>query len=337
MPNLCHEITTVDVLARFAQEFTTDNRGLCYRVSMSEGQDSGVERIPWRPAWLALTVVLTVIGFGGVPDDLRTWSRWLESTDSWIDQGWVRILAIIMAALTLIVKVVDIRHGLSDRKKLVEEGGSTALNDTKTSKITALNDTENEESIALNDEEECESTTLGDNEPIVQENEPRLVDAIDRPYFTEESPENILKGNDALTEVAIEQKASPYIGKMMRVSGRVFDVENRTYFGTIVTFKTDGHSLMMASVSDECKDNAVSLTKGSRVEVIGKISYISSNHIRLEESELLPPDLSVQYISSVPFKDIDAVVSEWIENGGIEASIGANILSRLDPNRDHHS
>ena len=259
---------------------------------MYEGQDSWVTHIPWRSAWLIVTVVLTVIGFGGVPDDLRTWSRWFESIDSWIDQGWVRILAVIMAALTLLVKVVDLRPRLFDRKKLTADGEIPTINDTETDVIIAQSST---------DESEVISST--DNEPVVQKNQTQLTDAVDQPSYIEESPEDILKGNDELTNVAIERKSRSYIGKMMRVSGIVWDVELRELSvarnsGAVVHFYTDGDSGIVAHISDEWKDKALSIKKGTRVEVIGKIGYVSSNLISLDECQILPPDLSVQNVSS---------------------------------------
>lgn len=280
---------------------------VCYLVSVPEGQDSVFERIRGSSAWLIITVILTVIGLGGVPDDLRTWSGWLEATDSWIDRGWVRILAVIMAALTLLVKAMDLRHRRSEQRELTEEHQSTPLRD---------------------------SESIVQEESIIQENKTRLVDTNCRPQYTKESPESILEGNDELTNVAIKQKSNSYIGKTMRASGIVLDVEYDKYDGASVTFRTDGDSMIVAYVNDTWKDDALSLTKGSRLEVIGGIAYVSSNHIRLNESQLLPPDLSVQLVSSVRMKNIAKFVSELIEDGSIEANIGAGILSKLDPNQD---
>ena len=35
----------------------------------------------WRVAWYALNLVLTVVGLGGIPDDIGTWHRWLGMLD----------------------------------------------------------------------------------------------------------------------------------------------------------------------------------------------------------------------------------------------------------------
>ena len=48
------------------------------------------------------TVVLSIIGIGGIPDDIQTLGEWLQVIDAWMDHGWFRVLvwAVSVTALT---------------------------------------------------------------------------------------------------------------------------------------------------------------------------------------------------------------------------------------------
>jgi hypothetical protein len=68
--------------------------------------------------WAIIGFLSTVVGFGGVPDDIATWSRWIETAVNdpfvlwlaehavavaeFINQGWFRIALVIAGVLMMI-------------------------------------------------------------------------------------------------------------------------------------------------------------------------------------------------------------------------------------------
>ena len=59
-------------------------------------------RLRQSSAWFLITALHTIIGLGGVPDDIQTGGEWLKAMDARMDHDWVRILvwAISVAVFT---------------------------------------------------------------------------------------------------------------------------------------------------------------------------------------------------------------------------------------------
>ena len=116
------------------------------------------------------------------------------------------------------------------------------------------------------------------------------------PSFINQSPEQILDGLSGLTTMQANREIKlKYLGRSIRVSGVVDDVDHGIWGDRIeIGFRTDGGSWCFAIVGNEWKSEALALGK-DRVEVIGSIASIThkASTIRLEESQLLPPDRSV--------------------------------------------
>ena len=120
---------------------------------------------------------------------------------------------------------------------------------------------------------------------------------MDTANHIDKSPEEMLAGNSELTDVELRKQSKLlYSGKVMRVSGKIDDVEfwSRAFR---VYFYTNGHSSVVAAFHVIWEDRVSSLKKGECVEVLGKIDYVMSNHIGIKECVLLPPDLSLRNIS----------------------------------------
>ena len=44
-----------------------------------------------RKLWCILGGALTILGLGGIPDDIATWAKWLAMLELWLDSWWVRV------------------------------------------------------------------------------------------------------------------------------------------------------------------------------------------------------------------------------------------------------
>jgi len=104
---------------------------------------------------------------------------------------------------------------------------------------------------------------------------------------------NMLEG---FTKIQSKEIASKYLGNSIRVSGAVYEIDDRRVLSRFFTFKTVysvcisssiDNRLVFLSFSEKWENRINILRKGDKISVIGKISDISSNGVSLRDCRII--------------------------------------------------
>ena len=234
-------------------------------------------RFRLSPAWKLVMAVLSIIGIGGVPDDIQTWGEWLEMIDAWMEHGWVRVLvwAVSVIAFTYPQWYPGLRRRFAGWQRT--RGRNAAAG-------------------AMESQSSAERIPPTASSPTAAEAQPSAPEA---PRYTMQGPEEILEELKGISSLEAKQRVRVHLGLRMRVAGVVTDLDTYGVVTNLDTYrddritvhlKTDGGSSIFSDFNDDWEAQARTLRLGSRIAVDGEIRSVGAQvqFIVLEDARILP-------------------------------------------------
>jgi hypothetical protein len=231
---------------------------------------------PWHTIEFAVLILAALIiaikEYGkDMPNAITTGvPYWLKS------RHWGAI-PLILVALFILIATMDYFNALPFRSQLTATPGG---NDTPVVDVRPL------ATNPKDDRSPLIATPGGKGAPVVEVRPPTTNPKDDRIFINRDPKEihGMLKGKMRREQSLI---MAPFIGKWMNLSVIVEDISIRQgYYGTLYAGFSMGDTNMIFNFKQKWVPYLETLSKGQRVNVIGKIDEIASFAITLEECEL---------------------------------------------------
>jgi hypothetical protein len=102
------------------------------------------------------------------------------------------------------------------------------------------------------------------------------------------TPDYLIGLFDQHTSIQAQRLIEPYIGKWMRVSGKLRDISDHTY-GSQLSFERSrlGGNVYMWFRQPDRKDRLSVLRRGTRLTVLGQIQWVNNMEVNLDNCELI--------------------------------------------------
>lgn len=106
--------------------------------------------------------------------------------------------------------------------------------------------------------------------------------------YSPRTPTDLVSAIQGMTEIMAERHIEPHLGQWLRVSGTVNDVSARSDKMSVWLQKTDSQpALVLYFRAKEWESRLIVLNPGDMIKAEGKIDRVASNHVRLDECELI--------------------------------------------------